>query len=292
MPEKETPKEIEEQAQPEKKEPTITDIKDIVSSDFLTAITRASGGFRIKVDQKLTPLDPMGMTDMKTKLIRLNPHAVAKFSREALECLLSHEAGHHAPEVVKLDRRMVADLARKDLVPEDLTDDPKQKAEILRALNGHLCNAELDCWLEAFMSRRPHRKTGRAIESLNTASPERTDLKVRKVTYIHPDGSEIKKETPIPLPDQLCQLLVGEDRYPGKTPLKDLVDPRVFKAYRELKRSGAIEALSDRHAFENYFASKLQLDGAIDRKFLAHQKAFVPAWMELFREELQDREEQ
>lgn len=259
---------IEKPKKPEAKLP------EYITPDFLKAIAQASGNFSVRIDQRMGPNDPMGRTDMRTRVISLNPYAVEKFPPQAVEGLLTHEAGHHAPPVEKLDRKMVADLARKNIVPDSLTPEPKLKADIIRALNAHLCNAELDVWDESFMSRRPHKMTAEAIRALYQEGGKRTSLQS------------------LPLPEQLCQLLVGEDRYPSDIPIKDLVDLEVFKVYQKLKKSGAVETLNDRRAFENYFAKDTQLDDAVDRKLLAHKEAFLPAWLELFQKEKEKRQEQ
>jgi len=270
-----------QQQEQETPELTVQGIKDIVSPDYLKAVSRASGKFSFVIDNRLGPGDPMGMTNMETRRISLNPHKIGGRSREALEGLLSHEAGHHAPEVKRLDDRMVADLGREDIISEELAENPQDKANILRALNSHLCNAELDCWDESFMGRGQHHRQRQAFEALHRDVGERDDL------------------TALPLPEQLCQVLVGEDRYPPGVPdreraerIKGMVDPEVFRVYQSLKRGGAIETLNDNRAFANYFATDIVKDRVIDRKFLAHQQAFLPAWLELYQVELEKREEQ
>ncbi|MFH2104707.1 MAG: VWA domain-containing protein [Parcubacteria group bacterium] len=260
---------------------TVQDIKNIVSPDYLKAVSRASGRFSFVIDSSLGSGDPMGMTNMKTRQISLNPHAIRGRSREALEGLLSHEAGHHAPEVKRLDDRMVADLGREDIIPEELAENPQDKANILRAVNGHLNNSELDCWGESFMGRGQHHRQRLAFEALYGDVGERANL------------------IQFPLPEQLCQVLVGEDRYPPgmsdrerTARIKEIVDPEVFRVYQSLKRGGAVETLNDNRAFANYFATDIAKDGALDRKFLAHQQAFVPAWLELYQIELEKRKQQ
>lgn len=262
----------------EEKEWKVGDIKEIVSPDYLRAIAKAAGGFTFVIDQAMGPNDPAGKTNMETRVIHLNPYALREMPKEAIEGLLTHEAGHHAPEVVKLDQKMTSHLGKKDVLPQELAKDPQQEAEIIRAIDGHLGNTLSDCWLESFMSRRPHHLTSEKIEGLYQSIAK---------------GRAKVDLTKFPKPEQLCQILVGEDRYPrpDKT-IAELVDPDVYRVYLDLKRSGAIEAINSRRAWEDYFATDVQHEAALARKFFAFRDSFLPAWLELFQAESKERQKQ
>lgn len=258
---------------------SVRDIEDIISPIQLRMISEASGGFRFILDRTMSPADTIGMTDMRTRCIRFNAHRIAELSPERIRGLATHEAGHHAPPVKSLDDKLVATLGERGIIPDRTAKDAETKAEIAEAINAHAANAILDCFLEAYMGRGVHYINREAIDALNNGISEKGPR-----TFLRD----------LPKAEQLCQLLVGEDRYPPPpgTSIRDLVDPDVYASYRRVKESGAIATIQNVKQWTNYFANELGQEAAIERKRAAFRDVILPEWLKLFEAEIKKRKEE
>lgn len=244
----------------------------IMSPDHLKIISQASGGFSFAEDPSL-PEGRMGYTNMQTRRIFINPTFLQTLPQKSIEGFLYHEVGHHAPESIAFQDMMLAHLGNPNIIPDAYKGSPESETRFFQALNNHLHNGLADVWLESFMGRRPYFPVRESYEALYVEMVDRETL------------------THLSKPEQLIQVLVGEDRYPHTKPIAQLVAEDVYQAYERLKKSGAIAALQDRKAFENYFATEIDKRRTLDRKYASYERAFLPEYLKLMVAELNERKE-
>lgn len=255
-------------------------IEDVISPEFLQMLSEAAGGFRFRADPSLPP-NRTGYTNKITRTIHYNPlllngapeHGIKPWTRRDIEGFVFHESGHHAPEVVKFDEGMMEDLKNPDIIPEAYRGDPGSETRFLGALYSNLDNALADMWLESYMGRRPYHPVRASITEFQQGkgNPE---------TY-----HGISK------PEQLLQALL-RSRYFDDSGVAEKLDPDVAAAYERIMKSGAMKALVDRSAFENYFASPADRARAIERKIAAYREVFLPEYLVLMEAELEKRKQQ
>src|SRR6185369_2310465 len=154
-------------------------LQDLVDPAFLQILADASGRFSFQPDRQLaikalkTGSIETGYTVMKTRVVYYNPFWLTgvpelnmkQWGRAEASGFTFHEAGHHAPEVLQLDDKLVHSLKDIEIIPESYRGNPQSENDFLHALQGNLINALLDIWLESFLSRRPYYTVEHAIES-------------------------------------------------------------------------------------------------------------------------------
>lgn len=285
---------------PEGREPL--DIDRVVSPEHLKMISSASGGFSFRPDPKLEQQFwqsgefHSGYTNMDTKVIYYNPLHATGVPKETLQEMakkngvpedkvaeikgiqpwnpneargfMYHEAGHHAPEAIQLQDKMMDNLKRVP-VPEAYKGDPKSETQFYSAVHSNVNNAVADIWLESFMGRKPYNVINKDITALNTEhEPPQTYKSWSK-------------------PQQLLQSILRHRYQPDPT-IKDKLDPDVYKSFQRLNDSGALKAVMDWRAF-GYLAKEGDRKQAMDRKFLAYKEVFLPEYLKLMVAELEKR---
>ena len=93
------------------------------------------------------------------------------------------------------------------------------------------------------------------------------------------------------MPEQLLQVLL-RSRYFGMEGLEEKVSPEVFESYQQITKSGAMKAMMEKGAFENYFAAPAQKERCIDKKMQAYKEVFLPEYLKLLEKELEERKKQ
>lgn len=254
-------------------------MEQFVSPEHLKMIARASGGFIFREDPNLPP-HQTGYTNKLTKEIFYNPilakgsleHGVKPWRPLDFRGFAYHEAGHHNEEVLAFDERLIEDLKRIE-IPEGYQGDPDSEARFIRSIYSFLDNALVDMWLESYMSRRPY-------------------FSVRDdISEFQKGKGDVESYKMLSKPEQLIQSLL-RSRYFEPVNMEVKLDPEVYESYRKITDTGALEAILNRRTFENYFATKLEKERAIDRKFLAYQQVFLPEYLKLMEKELEDRKKQ
>lgn len=257
-------------------------IEDVVTPEHLKIISDASGGFSFAMDPKMSPHET-AYTRHDTRVIYLNPlilkgsqkYGIKPWSKNEVLGVTYHEAGHHAPDVVKFQNLLEADLKDPAIVPEAYRGSKESTERFLGAVHRHLDNALADIWLESYMSRRPYYPIREAIAGFNKALGEPATLKM------------LGKKA-VAKPEQLIQALLGS-RIWGKERVKEKVDEDVFQSFSHIMESGAMQVTLDRSHFENYFASDNDKEGSIARKFNYYKKVFLPEYLKLVQNELDKR---
>lgn len=252
-----------------------------VSPEHLQMISQASGGFRFRPDAEIPP-GRTGYTDLKTRTIYYNPlmlHGspelgIEPWTKTDIRGFTYHESGHHAPEVVSMQNQLLGDL-KKIEIPEAYKGSASAEGRFLGAIWSNLDNTLADMWLESFMGRRPY-------------------YTIRKdITEFQSGKGEIKDYRSLSRPEQLMQVLL-KSRY-FKTEAKDLeegVSPEVLESFNRIMKSGAMDAITERSPFENYFASPGQREKCIDKKIEAYRQVFLPEYLRLLEAELEERKKQ
>lgn len=264
-----------------------------LTTEHLRIMAEVSGGFNIVPDYDLAAKTlqdlnstggqagiQAGYTNMSTKSIHYNPvlfEGVPQLGIKPVENpagFFYHEIGHHTKEARQFQDMMLNSLGDEpDVIPDAYKGDPASEARFFQAVQSHLQNGLADKWLESFMGRRPYYTVRNNISSFHIEGGGRESLKMYSK------------------PEQLMQVLVGEDMYGSKKPVAELIDPDVFEAFQRLKKSKAVEAIDNRVAFENYFSSELDKRSTIERKFAAYEQAFLPEYIKLMEAELKERKQ-
>lgn len=277
-------------------------IEDIVDPTFLQNLSRASGGFYfVLIDPEQLPpglQTQLGYTNRRTGGIYLLREAAVRLLQEpdgerSIRGFFAHEAGHHAPEVVRMQDKLVDVLGKQDMEPHELHEyfemDEQMKELMLediptrqlfwRAVNGDAWNGAADVWLEEFMGRDPFLGV-------------RNDYRHLYRRILGRDAAFLQS---MPFHHQLTQWLVGEERYYRasermsrskrntmlQAKAEELLSPTVAKAVRELREKGAIEVLMDNKPWESWSATDKDYDRAIDQKFIAVTEYLFPQWKQL-----------
>lgn len=241
-------------------------------------ITQSSGGFSFREDPTMPP-EKTGYTSLDTKTIYYNP--IYFYGSKELgiepephpEGFFYHEAGHHTPDVVILQNRMLDDLKNIE-IPESYRGDPQTEERFLQSIYKYLDNSIADIWLESYMSRRPYYPVRQAITEFQKRKGEMTQAHAKKISK----------------PEQLIQGLLSS-RYQDQD-LAETLDPDVYDSYRTIIKRGAMRVLTDAGAFENYFASPSDHKQLIDRKFAAYREVLLPEYLKLMEAELEERKQQ
>lgn len=255
-------------------------IEDAVSPILLEMLADASDGFRFQADPNLPP-GQTGYTDKRTKTIYYNPlllqgspeHGIKPWRNEDILGFTSHEAGHHAPAVLDFDKLLIKDLGNPDIIPEAYRGSPAAETRFFNALFRHLDNGLIDIWLESYMGRTPFIPIREAITGFQSAKGEWEDYR------------------PVSKPEQLMQVML-RSRYIDQKGLEDKLDPDVYEAFQEVMKSKAINTLMEKRAHENYFATPADRKRAIDKKFQAYQQVFLPTYLRLLENELEERKQE
>lgn len=277
-------------SQPESSEKAIRPdrkLEDIISPDLLHMISQSSG-FRFIADRQLAARSLQsgnvlgGYTEMETRVIHINELLISGASQlgiepwtdEKLRGLLIHEAGHHHPVVKQLQDALMKNLNNPETIPETYRGDPGSEERFKHALHSHLHNALADVWDESYMGRRPY-------------FPIRND-----VDAIYQESDNLTPLVSLSRPEQLIQLIVRLPHHPQLDYHQEGIKPEVAQALDRIRESGAMEAVLDRKAFENYFATDGQRERTLDRKFEAYKKIFLPEYLSLVEQEVAERKEQ
>lgn len=283
----------------------VLDIQKVLSPEHLKMISSASGGFSFRPDPKLEQQFwqsgefHSGYTNMNTKVIYYNPLHATGVPVETLQAMarkngvpeekiaeikginpwtaneargfMYHEAGHHSPEAIELQDKMMDNLKRVP-VPEAYKGDKQSEARFYGAVHSNVNNAVADIWLESFMGRKPYNVINKDITALNTE---------------HEPPQSYKNWSK---PQQLLQAILRH-RYQPDPSIKDKMDPDVYKSFQRLNDSGALKAVMDWRAF-GYLAKEGDRKQAMERKFLAYKEVFLPEYLKLMVAELEKRKEQ
>ncbi len=277
-------------------------LEDIIDATFLQDLSESSGGFYfVLIDKSELPpgvQTQIGFTNRRTGGIYLLRDAAAHLlqqlnGKEKIRGFFAHEAGHHAPWVVKLEKKLIDVLGKQELEPHELQEyfglDEQLKELMLediptrqlfwRAANGDAWNGTLDVWLEEFMGREPF-------------------LGVRD-DYKHLYGMEKGRDAEflqsMPLHHQLTQWLVGEERYYRasermtrsqrnamlQAKADQLLSPAVAAAVRQLREQGAITVVMDNKPWVSWATTERDHEYAIDQKFTAATEYIFPQWKQL-----------
>lgn len=258
----------------------IRKLSDIISPDHLELISKSSGGFRFAEDPRLLP-NQTGYTIKQTKTIYVNPlmlsgspeHGITPWTTEDAEGFTYHEAGHHAPEVLEFDDKLISDLKDPENVPQAYRSSTESADRFLGALYRHLSNALVDMWLESYLARRPF-------------YPVRD-----RITNYQRGKGEISDYRQLSKPEQLMQSLL-RSRYFEQANIRAGLDADVFESYERAQKSGAMKAILDRQAFENYFASPADRERTIERKYQAYKQVLLPEYLKLVEAELEKRKQE
>jgi len=259
--------------------PKVLKFEEVVTPEHLQIISESSGGFRFRPDASI-PAGRTGYTDLKTKTIYYNPLmlqgspelGIKPWTKTDIQGFTYHEAGHHAPQVVDLQDQLIADL-KKIEIPEAYKGSPSAEERFVKAIWSNLDNTLADIWLESFMARRPYYTVGKAISEFQKAKGEPQSYKG------------------ISMPEQLLQVLL-RSRYFKMEGLEEKVNPEVLASYQEIVKSGAMKAMLEKGAFENFFASPLEKEKCIERKMQAYKQVFLPEYLKLLEKELEERKKQ
>ena len=289
-------------------------LDEVIDPQYLKFLTKASGGFSFHSDRNLAiksltegriysgytemnPDKPGGRIFFNPLLrVGIPELGIEPWSDIQIEGFSAHEAGHHAEEVRELQDRLLAALANPDLIPEAYQGDPNTEQRFLAGLHSHLNNGVADVWDESFMSRRPYRMVENAINSLqgekggiedhhDLSRPEQL-IQVLLKGRFHEDPKIMKAMKSGKVPDKLLE---------SNSLVKGKISPETWDQYKRILSSGAMKALMDTKIFEvpsANFATPAQLEAGIDRKFNAWQDVFLPAYLDLVEEEIEQRKKQ
>ncbi|OGE31915.1 hypothetical protein A2631_02215 [Candidatus Daviesbacteria bacterium RIFCSPHIGHO2_01_FULL_44_29] len=263
--------------------------EEVIGPEHLKMISRASGGFRIVEDPALaakftetgtlstgfTYIFPQGGGEIHfNPLLRtgIPELGIQPWTRADIQGFAFHEAGHHAPEVLDFQRKLVSIMGNPDLVPPPYKTSPRAEEKFWRAINSHLNNGVIDIWDEAYMGRRPYFSIERVIREFQSAKGEMDD-------YTH-----------LSMPEQLIQITL-RGRYLEQKEVEKKVAPGVYQAYKKFIDSGAIQAIMSRREFENPFAAPLDRKKSIQGKVDAYTQVFLPEYIKLMEEELEKRKQ-
>ncbi len=281
-----------------------TTLADVISAEHLKMIAEASGGFSFRPDPKLaiealqTGRMRTGYTDLTSKVIYFNPLLKAGAPELGIQPwrpfeargFAYHEAGHHTPEVEKLQEILLRNIGNISIIPESYRGDPNTETRFFNALHSHLHNALADIWLESYMGRRPYFGVREDIVEFQTAKGEIQDM--RQLTK--PEqlvqallASRYREDQAIK--EEIGRRPIDRRRLQGESLIKDNVDPDVFEAYCRLLESGAQRAMINREVYENYFATERDKERAMQRKEEAYREAFLPEYLRLMQAELDER---
>src|SRR3989338_4178113 len=104
-------------------------IEQIIDATYLQNLSEASGGFYfVLIDQEDLPpgvRTQLGFTNRRTGGIYILREAAARLLQQPngdrkIRGFFAHEAGHHAPTVVKLETKLVETLGKQDMEPHEL----------------------------------------------------------------------------------------------------------------------------------------------------------------------------
>jgi hypothetical protein len=278
-----------------------------ISVDHLYMISEASGGFRYEPDPKLamqalqTGKMQTGYTNLVSKVIYFNPLlklgapelGLAPWRPIDARGFAYHEAGHHTPEVEKLQDVMLKNLNNPSIIPEGYRGDKDTEQRFLGALHSHLHNGLADVWLESYMGRRPYFGVKEDITDFQTAKGPMQDLtKLTKPEQLvqallacrYREEPEIKKE--------VGRRKISRDRLQRQSLVRGKVDDDVFDAYCRLLDQGAMRVLMTTDAYENFFAADREREKAMERKVAAYKEAFLPEYLRMLQNELDERKKQ
>lgn len=274
-------------ASEEKEELKELTFEQVVTPEHLQMISKASGGFRFAADPKMaqefleTGALKTGYTNKETKVIYYNPLLlkgvpelkIPSWRAVDIKGFTYHEAGHHAPEVEELEEKLLEDLKNPEIIPEAYKGSPAAEARFLQAIFSNLDNALLDMWLESSMGKRPYY------------------LVRESITEFQKGKGDIESYKGMSKPEQFLQALL-RSRYFEPKEMEKRLDPEVHEAYKRVMESGAMQVLLDRRDFENYFAAPRDEERAIERKFAAYKGAFLPEYLNLLEQELEERKKE
>src|SRR3989344_3833184 len=259
--------------------PPIEAIRRVITPEHLRMITQTTGGFTLREDPKLPP-HQTGYTNKDTKVIYYSPLYFKGSEEHGIEPephpegFFYHEAGHHTEVVLALDNRMLDDLKNLE-IPESYRGSPQAEMRFIGSVYKHLVNSIADIWLESYMSRSPYLLVRNGITQFQTRKGELPAEAFQSMSK----------------PEQLMQTLL-RSRYLKQEGLDEKLDQDVFESYQRIMKSGAMAALVDRRAFENYFATPTDHARTLNRKFAAYKEVILPEYLKLLENELEERKNQ
>lgn len=265
--------------------PSSRRIEEQISPDFLKMLSSAAGGFTYIQDDSLPP-ERMGHTDMRTRRIHYNPvifEGKPELGIEPLphpEGFFYHESGHHAPDVIPLQDRMLESL--KDIeIPESYKGSVDLQQRFLTAIYTNLGNALADIWLESYLSRTPYIGVRESIvgfmRGMGELSPEHL--------------ASLSK------PQQLLQTVLSARYFDKEKIAEQISDPDVQQEYRLLvsrtrrNELSPLELIMARSAFER-FPTPAGKERALEQKLLAYKEVFLPSYLRLMEKEIEERKQQ
>jgi hypothetical protein len=277
-------------------------LETVVDPTFLKYISNASGGFAYTVlDSAPSGVKTdVGFTDMRTRRIYMIRKALERFlgsedGTRKIRGFLAHEAGHHAPDVVVLDKMLRDQIGKSEYEPIDFKqefdlDNDKEalggrvpvRQLFWRAVSANVNNVALDIWLEQLMGKAPFVSAKRDFQILYELEDHSRQLRG------------------LPIHDQFTQWIVGEQRYlhsekrmtnaararEVEKAMKTVLDPETQKAVNELLKKGAMRALMDVTAWEGFSSTTQDQERAIKLKFEAVMGYILPAWASLLKKSL------
>src|SRR3989344_9015428 len=124
----------------------ILSFEKVITPEHLEMVSQASGGFRFQAAPSLPP-GRTGYTNLETRTIYYNPLLLTGSPEMGIEPWKKHdikgfgyyEAGHHAPEVVALQEKLIGDLKRIE-IPEAYKGSPAAEERFIRAVWSNLDN--------------------------------------------------------------------------------------------------------------------------------------------------------
>lgn len=266
------------------------EFEEVIGPEHLKMISRASGGFRIVEDASLaakftqtgvlstgfTYIFPQGGGEIHyNPLLRTGvPElGIEPWTRADFQGFAFHEAGHHAPEVLDFQRRLISLIGDPDMIPKAYRSSPEAEVRFWRSINRHLNNSVIDIWDEAFMGRRPYGSIERVIRQFQSAKGEMDDYR------------------DLSMPEQLMQIIL-RSRYLEQQGVENKVSSQVFESFQKLIDLGAVSAIKERRDFENPFATPKERDRSIERKVNAYKELFLSEYIKLMEAELEKRKQE
>lgn len=253
--------------------------EELISSDTLQMISKASGGFTFIED----PNAPTAYTDMETRVIHMPSFMIRGDAKrgikpvENLEAIFYHEAGHHSPDVIPLQNKMRDQMTKME-VPESYQGDSESEKRFITAVWQNVGNVAADIWLEALMSRAPYFGIRSSINKLYGE-------------FVKPD-EQYKAMNRV---DQWVQALL-ETRYNPDRDFSKILHPDVVEEFNLITKRpktnlySPMEILRNARPFES-FPTPAAKDKAIEDKFRVYSEYMIPSFLKLLEKELEERKQ-
>ncbi len=257
-------------------------LESVVDREFLKMLAESSSGF-YPVEN---PTAPTAFTEMKTKRIHIPSFMIHGNEQMGIKPLrnlrgiLYHEIGHHVPEVLPFQDRIISDLKSIE-IPDAYRGSESSEQRLLDAVWKNAGNAAADIWLESYLSRSPyfmirHEILGAGKQIVEGVSREHF-------------GRMSK-------PTALIQAVLAS-RDAGSVNFEEMLPPDVYEEFKAIvgrKRRNELsplEILMNTRAHEG-FPTPYGKERAVEQKFQVYKEVLLPAYMRLLANEIEERKQQ